>query len=464
MADTKVARVGLLDFNTFAQAEGIDSKAEGVVTQKALPPQARPQPDQPLPAHPQSNGAQRDAERRQQHQPLLVETPPCRSPSNSFGADSLKANALDANSIEADSLKVQGRAAGAEKKAGCFEIESGDDGTDGGGGAKGDGKPAWEMDMSKVLCTNQLAAGAFGRVYHGLYGQDDVAVKLISVSPNIPAKELASIEAGILQEINVWHTLKHPNIVQFIGASLDASNIVAPAEAKPPPGTPLWAIVTEYMSGGTLRNYLARRRRLAEKDVLRIALDVARGLEYLHAHHIVHRDLKSDNILVSYKGSVKIADFGVARTEAKNPGDMTCETGTVRWMAPEVIDHKPYTRKVDVYSYGIVLWELVTCELPFKGLTFIQLAYNVTPEIRNLCILPIHPPPPPTPQNQRPDTPPSCNPELAKLMAECWDRDETVRPEFAEVVARLEKIQAEIGSGADGKSSGDMGGGCCTIL
>ncbi|CAI5960927.1 unnamed protein product, partial [Closterium sp. NIES-64] len=165
MADSKVARVGLLDFNTFAQAEGIDPKAEGVVTQKALPPQARPQPDQPLPARPQSNGAQRDAERRQQHQPLLVETPPCRSPSDSLGANSFEANAPEANSIE-------------------------------------------------VLCTNQLAAGAFGRVYHGLYGQDDVAVKLISVSPNIPPKELASIEAGILQEINVWHTLKHPNIVQ----------------------------------------------------------------------------------------------------------------------------------------------------------------------------------------------------------------------------------------------------------
>ncbi|CAI5945098.1 unnamed protein product [Closterium sp. NIES-64] len=159
MADSKVARVGLLDFNTFAQAEGIDPKAEGVVTQKALPPQARPQPDQPLPARPQSNGAQRDAERRQQHQPLLVETPPCRSPSDSLGANSFEANAPEANSIE-------------------------------------------------------LAAGAFGRVYHGLYGQDDVAVKLISVSPNIPPKELASIEAGILQEINVWHTLKHPNIVQ----------------------------------------------------------------------------------------------------------------------------------------------------------------------------------------------------------------------------------------------------------
>ncbi|CAI5945435.1 unnamed protein product [Closterium sp. NIES-65] len=411
MADSKVARVGLLDFNTFAQAEGIDPKAEGVVTQKALPPQARPQPDQPLPARPQSNGAQRDAERRQQHQPLLVETPPCRSPSDSLGANSFEANAPEANSIEVNSLKLQERAVGTENKAGCFEIES-----------------------------------AFGRVYHGLYGQDDVAVKLISVSPNIPPKELASIEAGILQEINVWHTLKHPNIVQFIGASLDASNIVAPAEAKPPPGTPLWAIVTEYMSGGTLRNYLARRRRLAEKDVLRIALDVARGLEYLHAHHIVHRDLKSDNILVSYKGSVKIADFGVARTEAKNPGDMTCETGTVRWMAPEVIDHKPYTRKVDVYSYGIVLWELVTCELPFKGLTFIQLAYNV-----------VH-------KNQRPDIPPSCNPELARLMAECWDRDETVRPEFAEVVARLEKIQAELGSAGDGQGSGDTGTSCCTIL
>ncbi|GJP42545.1 hypothetical protein CLOM_g2098 [Closterium sp. NIES-68] len=440
-----MVRADLLDFDTFAKAEGIGGRTEGVVLQKALPPQARPQPDQRPPPRPQSNGAQRDAERRQHHQPLLVETPPCRSPSDSLGANSIEATPIEANSLEVNSLPAEGRGAGAEKKAACLEIESGDEGTDGRGEEKGDGKPAWDMDMSKVLCTNQLAAGAFGRVYHGLYGQDDVAVKLISVSPSMPAKELEGIEASILQEISVWHTLSHPNIVQFIGASLDAANIVAPAEAKPPPGTPLWAIVTEYMSGGTLRNYLARRRRLGEKDVVRIALDVARGLEYLHSHHIVHRDLKSDNILVSYKGNVKIADFGVARTEAKNAGDMTCETGTVRWMAPEVIDHKPYTRKVDVYSYGIVLWELVTCELPFKGLTFIQLAYNV-----------VH-------KNQRPDIPPSCNPELARLMAECWDRDPAARPEFADIVPRLERIQAEVGPGGEGGTRAEKKVSCCTV-
>eukprot|EP00475_Leptophrys_vorax_P041281 TRINITY_DN77854_c0_g1_i1.p1 TRINITY_DN77854_c0_g1~~TRINITY_DN77854_c0_g1_i1.p1 ORF type:complete len:292 (+),score=19.79 TRINITY_DN77854_c0_g1_i1:106-876(+) len=254
------------------------------------------------------------------------------------------------------------------------------------------------------------------------------------------ARDFEGLKSSFLQEINVWHTLSHPNIVQFIGASLDAWNIKAPSDAKPPPGQPLWAIVTEFMSGGTLRNYLVRRGKLGEKESVKLALHVARGLEYLHAHDVVHRDLKSDNLLMDHKNVVKIADFGVARTEAKNPGDMTCETGTVRWMAPEVIDHKPYTRKVDVYSFGIVLWELVTCELPFKGSTFIQLAYNVVNK------------------NMRPEVPPTCNPELAKLMTECWDADANRRPEFTEVVSRLEKIQEEMGG------AGEAEGGCCTII
>ncbi|CAI5489532.1 unnamed protein product [Closterium sp. Naga37s-1] len=311
------------------------------------------------------------------------------------------------------------------------------------------GAAPWTLDMSKVsgralgkvMCTNQLAAGAFGKVFHGLYEGDDVAVKLLNVPADMAPKDLEGLKSSFLQEIKVWHTLSHPNVVQFIGASLNAGNIRAPSDAKPPPGQPLWAIVTEYMGGGTLRGYLARRGKLPPKESVRLALHIARGLCYLHARDVVHRDLKSDNLLLDHKGTVKIADFGVARTEAKNPNDMTCETGTVRWMAPEVIDHKPYTRRVDVYSFGIVLWELVTSDLPFKGLTFIQLAFNVVNK------------------NMRPEVPAGCEPELAALMQECWDADAEKRPEFTQVVARLEALQQGLGGTMDAQEEAS-----CSIL
>lgn len=310
-----------------------------------------------------------------------------------------------------------------------------------GDGGKETEKYDWEIDVSGVMCTNLVASGAFGRVYHGLMNQEDVAVKLMNLPLSMPAKDMEALKTSFKQEISVWNTLKHENIVQFIGASLDAREILAPPDAKPPPGQPFWAIITEFMSGGTLKEYINTRRRLPLKDALSFALDVARGIEYLHSKDIVHRDLKSENLLMDHKKRVKIADFGVARTEAKNPVDMTCETGTVRWMAPEVIDHKPYNRKVDVYSFGIVLWELVTCQHPFTGVTFVQLAYNVVNK------------------DLRPEIPPNCNHKLAQLMAACWDKDAEVRPEIGEVVLRLEQILED-----EGGPQTAAGNGCCIVL
>ncbi|KAJ4823134.1 hypothetical protein Tsubulata_043134 [Turnera subulata] len=117
-----------------------------------------------------------------------------------------------------------------------------------------------------------------------------------------------------------------------------------------------------------------------EVFILRVAIDVSRGMQCLHHNNIVHRDLKTANLLMDENGVVKVADFGVARVQDQS-GVMTAETGTYRWMAPEVIEHKAYDHKADVFSFGIVLWELLTGKLPYEQLTPLQAAVGVVQQV-----------------------------------------------------------------------------------
>lgn len=147
---------------------------------------------------------------------------------------------------------------------------------------------------------------------------------------------------------------------------------------------PVYCIITEYMSQGTLRMYLNKKEpySLSIETVLRLALDISRGMEYLHSQGVIHRDLKSNNLLLNDEMRVKVADFGTSCLETRcreTKGNM----GTYRWMAPEMIKEKPYTRKVDVYSFGIVLWELTTALLPFQGMTPVQAAFAVAEKVRS---------------------------------------------------------------------------------
>ncbi|KAM3291127.1 serine/threonine-protein kinase STY8-like [Capsicum chacoense] len=130
-----------------------------------------------------------------------------------------------------------------------------------------------------------------------------------------------------------------------------------------------YGVVVEYVSGGTLRSHLLKNsiiKRLSLDSVIQLALDVARGLSYLHSKKIVHRDVKTTNLVVDKKGRIKIIDFGVSRVEASCPIDMTAETGTVGYMAPEVLLGLPYDHKCDVYSFGICLWEIYCCSIPYS--------------------------------------------------------------------------------------------------
>ncbi|CAL2224553.1 unnamed protein product [Prunus armeniaca] len=269
----------------------------------------------------------------------------------------------------------------------------------------------WTIDLTKLNMGEAFAQGAFGKLYRGTYNGEDVAIKILERPENDPEKAQV-MEQQFQQEVKMLAALKHPNIVRFIGGC-----------RKPM----VWCIVTEYAKGGSVRQFLMKRqsRSVPLKLAVKQALDVARGMAYVHALGLIHRDLKSDNLLIFSDKSIKIADFGVARIEVQTEG-MTPETGTYRWMAPEMIQHRKYTQKVDVYSFGIVLWELITGMLPFQNMTAVQAAFAVVNK------------------GVRPIIPSDCLPVLGEIMTRCWDANPDVRPPFTEVVRMLENAETEI--------------------
>ncbi|VFQ85336.1 unnamed protein product [Cuscuta campestris] len=308
-------------------------------------------------------------------------------------------------------------------------------------------KEEWEIDPSKLEIRYLIAQGTYGTVYRGTYDTQDVAVKLLDWGEDgmATAAETATLRASFQQEVAVWQKLDHPNVTKFVGASMGTSNLKIPSKNPSEGYTTLpsraCCVVVEFLAGGTLKNllYKNRKKKLAYKIVIQLALDLSRGLSYLHSKKIVHRDVKAENMLLDTNRTLKIADFGVARVEAQNPKDMTGETGTLGYMAPEVLDGKPYNRKCDVYSFGICLWEIYCCDLPYPDLSFAEVSSAV---VRH---------------NLRPEIPRCCPSMLSSIMKKCWDANPEKRPEMDEVVRLLEGIDTSKGGGMIPE---DQAGGC----
>ncbi|XP_065880826.1 serine/threonine-protein kinase STY46-like isoform X2 [Euphorbia lathyris] len=265
-----------------------------------------------------------------------------------------------------------------------------------------DSMDVWEIDPNLLTYESKIASGSYGDLYKGTFCSQDVVIKLLRTE-HLNDK----MRREFAQEVFIMRKIRHKNVVKFIGACTRPPNV---------------CIVTEFMCGGSMFDFLRKQKQVFNlQSLLRVAIDVAKGMNYLHENNIIHRDLKAANLLMDENGVVKVADFGVARVQDQS-GVMTAETGTYRWMAPEVIEHKPYDRKVDVFSFGIVLWELLTGQLPYEHLTPLQAAVGVVQ------------------QGLRPPIPEHTHPKILELLERCWQHDPTLRPEFSEILKVLQKL------------------------
>ncbi|KAG9441756.1 hypothetical protein H6P81_017610 [Aristolochia fimbriata] len=289
-----------------------------------------------------------------------------------------------------------------------------------------DGTDVWEIDIRLLRFENKVASGSYGDLYRGTYCSQDVAIKVLK-----PERVNADMQREFAQEVYIMRKVRHKNVVQFIGAC-----------TRPPS----LCIVTEYMSGGSVYDFLHKQKGVFKlPSLLKVGIDVSKGMNYLHQNNIIHRDLKAANLLMDENEVVKVADFGVARVQSQS-GVMTAETGTYRWMAPEVIEHKPYDHKADVFSFGVVLWELLTGKLPYEYLTPLQAAVGVVQK------------------GLRPTIPKHTHPKLVELLERCWQQDPILRPDFSEIIEILQHIAKEVADEGEDRRKEKSSGGFLSVL
>ncbi|XP_074579918.1 RAF-like serine/threonine-protein kinase 24 [Curcuma longa] len=262
----------------------------------------------------------------------------------------------------------------------------------------------------------ELGAGTFGTVYHGKWRGTDVAIKRINRSYFIGhSSQTEKMISGFWREVGILSKLHHPNVVAFYGVVMDEQG-----------GT--MATVTEYMTHGSLKHVLRRKERhLDFRKRLLIAMDVAIGMEYLHSRNVVHFDLKCDNLLVNLKDSsrpiCKVCDFGLSKMKLHTMVSGGVR-GTLPWMAPELlyISSNKVSEKIDVYSFGIVMWEILTGKEPYEDMHYGEVIGGL-----------LH-------NTLRPTVPDSCDKDWRVLMEQCWAVDPEQRPTFTQIASHLKSM------------------------
>lgn len=261
----------------------------------------------------------------------------------------------------------------------------------------------YRIDYSSLVFGEPIGTGGFGVVFKGEYRGADVAIKKFK-SKTVSKTQLEEVA----KESSVMTGLRHPNILLFMGVCIE----------------PEIAIVTEYMPRGSLHDIIHNDRITLPVPLIRnMGLDVLKGLHFIHSAGFIHRDLKSPNLLVDRSWNIKIADFGLSalKTDASSDSQVS-----LLWTAPEILLKLPrcYSEKSDIYSFGMVLWELMSRQTPFESLA----AAAVSPAVVN---------------GERPVIESTWDEHMSHLIAACWGHASIARPTVKEARLVLESMNPD---------------------
>jgi len=279
--------------------------------------------------------------------------------------------------------------------------------------SKSDGAPSqagyFRINPEDLVVGLEIARGSYGVVFEGSLFGTAVAVKQLHCK-GLPGKERRAFE----RECEMMFRCRHPNLVMFMGRVIDEDKLM---------------LVTELLERGSLYHMYHRQPQItpdhaAVLRAVRVARDVARGVAYLHARDMVHRDLKSPNVLLSANGQGKVGDFGLSRVKDLTRTMTKC--GSALWCAPEVLRGERFTESCDVYSFAIIVYELLAWAEPHEGMAAMDVMRRVA--YRNL----------------RPKLPSLCPISLRRVLRACWQEPHTARPPLTLVIQHLDLLENRI--------------------
>lgn len=264
----------------------------------------------------------------------------------------------------------------------------------------------WVIDEADVKIQEKIGKGEFGDVMLGNYQAQKVAIKVMKDMQPQRTKQF-------LAEATVMTSLQHENLVCLKGIILDKSSL---------------KIVTEYMSKGSLLEYLRSRGRqfVTRKDQIKFALDTCQGMEYLESRNVIHRDLAARNVLISEHEDAKVSDFGLA---LHNYTFLESGKLPIKWTAPEALKTQKFSSKSDMWSFGVLLWEIYSFgRVPYPRIPLADVVKHVE-------------------KGYRMEAPEGSPKSIYDLMKKAWRIDPEERPSFRDVRMALELLQSEINSG-----------------
>ncbi|VDK29934.1 unnamed protein product [Gongylonema pulchrum] len=304
---------------------------------------------------------------------------------------------------------------------------------------KGIERPKWLIKSSQVRLIKKLGQGAFGEVFFGEYTDEDSRVYPAAVK-TMHEKASRVARLSFLKEARIMRKFDHPNIVHIFGIVVDQSPMLILMELCPGCiflllncdfGTTFQFQATKgnfepssvFLAGGSALSFLRKYRgRILPEVKMRFVTESAAGMEYLEQKNCIHRDVAARNCLLTSNNHVKISDFGMS-DEKTIIQDKSLDKVPIKWLAPETMQTRIYTIKSDVWSFGIMVWEIYSEGYePYPSLSNIQTRAKIIV------------------QNYRMSMPEGTPPEISALVAKCWAKEPADRPSFAQIVQELKEI------------------------